>query len=155
MSVRLCVCVCVCVSVCLSQHFVTTPFGWFWWNFTQILLTKIWDDTFLIFWNFWFNDVITAFFVISLAALSRLQFLSNFIQIDILCSSAIGIVWDCKPAFSVNFFNSIWPTKMAKMTVKMKSCVKRKTKHRFVLILRRWRWIWPYSFRRLLYFPVE
>ena len=77
-------------------------------------------------------DVITNFFVISLAALSRLQFLSNFLQIDIFCSSSIGIVWDFKPAFSVSFFHSIWPTKMAKMTVKMKIFAKRKTNYRFI-----------------------
>ena len=81
--------------------------------------------------------------------------MSNFLQIDIFCSSAIGIVWDCKPALSVNFFNSIWPTKVVKMTVKIKICVKRKTKYRFVLILNRWWRIWPYFFRRLHHFPVK
>ena len=50
-------------------------------------------------------------------------------------------VWHCmglQTSFSVNVFNSIWPTKMAKMTVKIKICVKQITKHRFVLILSRW-----------------
>ena len=134
--------------VCLSQLFVAAPLGWFWWNFTQITLSKIWEDTFLIFWKFWLNDVITAFFMISFAALSRLQVHDKFLQIDISCSSAHDIVWDCKSAFSVNFFNPIWPTKMAKMTVKIKICVKLKTKHPFVSILSRWWRIWPYFLRR-------
>ena len=56
-------------------------------------------------------DVITAILMISIAALSRLQFLSDFLPIDILCSSAQDIDWDCKPVFSVNFFNPIWPIK--------------------------------------------
>ena len=55
----------VCLYVCVSQQFVAKPFGKFRWNFTQILTTKIQEDTFLIFFNFWFDDVITAFFVIS------------------------------------------------------------------------------------------
>ena len=130
----------VCASVCLSQPFISTPMGRFWWNFTQIILTKFWDDTFLIFWKFCLNDVITAFLMISFAALSCLQFLYDFLQNDILCSSTYCIVCYCKPAFSVDFFNPIWPSKMAKMTVKMKICVKRKTKHCNVLILCHW---WP------------
>ena len=123
------VCVSVCLSVCLSvrlsQHFIATPLDRFQRNFTESILSKIWDDTFLIFWKFWFDDVITAFLMISFTALSRLQFLCSFPQIDKLGFSAYGIVWDCKPAFSVNSFNSIWPSKMAQMTVKMDICVKR------------------------------
>ena len=69
--------------------------------------------------------------MISFAALSRLQVHDKFLQIDIPCSSAHDIVWDCKSAFSVNFFNPIWPTKMAKMTVKINICVKQKNKTLF------------------------
>ena len=82
-------------------------------------------------------DVITVIFMISYAALSRLYFSRNVLQFDILCSSAYDNVWDCKPTFSVYVFASIWPTKITKMTVKIKICVKRKRKHRFVLILSR------------------
>ena len=91
---------------------------------------------FSFFLNFALNDVITAFFVISLAALSHIQFLSIFFPIDILCSSANGIVCDCKPVFSINFFSTTWPTKMAKMTGKMKMCVKREKK-----IISCWYWV--------------
>ena len=42
------------------------------------------------------------------AALSRLQFLRNFLQIDKLCSSTHCFVWDCKPVFG-----SYLPSKMA------------------------------------------
>ena len=91
-------------------------------------------------------DVITVIFITSYAALSSLRFFRNVHQFDILCSSVYDIVWDCKPAFSVNVFNSIWPTKMSKLTVKIKICVKLKTKHRFVSILSRWWRIWPYFF---------
>ena len=45
------------------------------------------------------------------AALSRLQFLRNFLQIDKLCSSTHCFVWDCKPAFSVYIFYPKWPPK--------------------------------------------
>ena len=34
-------------------------------------------------------------------ALSRLQFLGNFLQIDTLCSSTNCFVWDCKPALKM------------------------------------------------------
>ena len=145
----------VCVSVCVSQHFIATPLDRFQRNFTESILSKIWDDTFLIFWKFWFDDVITAFLMISFTALSRLYFLCIFFLIDILWSSTTDIVWDCKPAFSVNFFNRIWPTKMAKMTVKTKICSKRKTKYSFVLILSRWWRIWLYFVCPLHNFPVK
>ena len=68
------------------------------------------------------------------------QFSSNWY----ITTLAKDIVRDCKPTFSVDFFNSIWPIKMAKMTVKINICVKIKTKHFFVLISSRWWRIWPY-----------
>ena len=145
----------VCASVCVSQHFIATPLGRFWWKFTQMTLTKFWEDSFLIFWKFYFNDVITAFLRFSFAALSRLQFLSIFLQNDISCFSAYDFVLDSKPAFSVNIFNSIWPTKIRKMTVKMKIFEKRKTKYRFVLTLSRWWQIWPYFLCRLHHSPIK
>ena len=99
---------CVCVSVCLSQPFIWTLFGRFWWNLDHMILTKIWDDTFLKFWKCCLNDVITAFFMFYDWALSHLQFLCNFLQIDICCSSTHGFVWDCNPAFSVHIFYPKW-----------------------------------------------
>ena len=69
------------------------------------------------------------FLIISVAALSSLQIMNIFcFQFDILCSSAFDIVWDCQPAFSVNFFESIWRTRMTKMTVKIKKICKTKKK---------------------------
>ena len=59
---------------------------------------------------------------------------------------AHDIVLDCRSAFSVYFFNPIWPTKTAKMTVRIKTRVKQKAKHRFVLVSSRWWRIWPYFF---------
>ena len=56
----LCVCLCVCVSVCLSQPFIWTLFGRFWWNLDHLILSKIWDDTFLRFWKCCFDDVMAA-----------------------------------------------------------------------------------------------
>ena len=124
-------------TIFLRRHFNTqfqrvyskTTRGTLKLNFKMLIFEKIGKNPLF--------DVITNFFLISLAALSCLQFSSNFLQIDIFCSSAIGIVWDCKSAFSVNFFHSIWPTKMAKMTVKMKLFAKRKTNYRFIQILSR------------------
>ena len=52
LSVCLFVCVSVCLSVCLSRWIFSTFFVRFWWKCTQMILTKIWDDTFFIFSNF-------------------------------------------------------------------------------------------------------
>ena len=46
------VCADVCVCVCLSGSLISTIFVRFWWKCTQMILTKIWDDTFFIFSNF-------------------------------------------------------------------------------------------------------
>ena len=73
-----------------------------------MILTKIWDDTFLTFWKCCLNDVITAFLMFYDGALSHLHFLCNFLQIDICCSSTHGFVWDCNPAFSVHIFYPKW-----------------------------------------------
>ena len=108
LSVRLCVCVCVCVSVCLYAPFIWTLLDRFRWNLDHMTLTKIWDETFLKFWKCCLNDVITAFLMFYDEALSHLQFLCNFLQIDICCSSTHGFVWDCNPAFSVHIFYPKW-----------------------------------------------
>ena len=50
----------VCVYVCLSQPFIWTLFGRFWWNLDHMILTRFWDDTFLRFWKCWSDDVIAA-----------------------------------------------------------------------------------------------
>ena len=53
-------CLCVRLSVCLSQPFIWKLFGRFWWNLDHMILRENWDDAFLRFWKFCFNDVITA-----------------------------------------------------------------------------------------------
>ena len=69
-----CVCLCVCVSVCQSGSLKATIFGRFLWNLEHMIITEIWDDTFLIFWKFCSNDVITATSRFFVGVLSRLQF---------------------------------------------------------------------------------
>ena len=101
------VCASVCLCVCLS-HFIWTLWDRFRWNLDHMILTKIWDETFLKFWKCCLNDVITAFLMFYDGALSHLQFLCNFLQIDICCSSTHGFVWDCNPAFSVHIFYPKW-----------------------------------------------
>ena len=101
------VCLCVCMYVCLSGSLEAAIFDRFLWNFNYMVLTKIWDDTFLRFWKFCSNDVITAFSRFFVGALSRLLFKCNFLQIDSFWSSAQYFVWDCKPAVSVNIFYPI------------------------------------------------
>ena len=100
LSVRLC--------VCLSQPFIWTLLDRFRWNLDHMILTKIWDDTFLKFWKCCLNDVITAILMFYDVALSRLRFLCNFLQIHICCSLTHCFVWDCNPAFSVHIFYPKW-----------------------------------------------
>ena len=68
--------------VCLSQLFVAAPLGRFWWNFTQITLSKIWEDIIQMFLKFYLYDVITAFFIDFLCGTLTLpnweQFSSNW-----------------------------------------------------------------------------
>ena len=66
------VCVCVRACVCLYGPLISTFLVRFCWNLDHIVLTKIWHDTFLKFWQFCFDDVITVFLLFSNAALSRL-----------------------------------------------------------------------------------
>ena len=107
------VCASVCVCVCLSQPLISTILGRFWWNLDHMILTKIWDDTFLKFWKFCFDDVITAFFLLFCnAALSCLQLLFKFLQTWSSFSLTHAFVWDCNPAFWVQIFYPIWPPKI-------------------------------------------
>ena len=120
LSVRVCVCVSVCMCVCLSGSLEAAIFDRFLWNFNYIVLTKIWDDTFLRFWKCCSDDVLMAFSRFFVGVLSRLQFLCNFLQIDTFWSSAQYFVWDCKPAVSVNIFYPIWPPKKTEKPLKQK-----------------------------------
>ena len=102
------VCLCVCLSVCLYAPFIWTLLDRCWWNLDHMILSKIWDETFLRFWKCYLDDVITAILMLFDGALSRLQFLCNFLQIHICCSSTHGFVWDCNPAFLVHIFYPKW-----------------------------------------------
>ena len=101
-------CLCVHVCVCLSQPFIWTILDRFRLNLDHMILTKNWDDTFLKVWKCCLNDVTTAILRLFDGALSHLQFLCNFLQIHICCSSTHGFVWDCNPAFLVHIFYPKW-----------------------------------------------
>ena len=100
--------VCVSVCVCVSRLIFSTIFVRFWWKCTQMIWTKIWDDTFFIFSNFCFDDVITAILYIFRWGTLMVVILSNFLQIDNMSSSTDGVEWDCKPAFYVIIFKAKW-----------------------------------------------
>ena len=76
------VCLSVCLSVCPSRWIFSTIFVRFWWKCTQMILTKIWDDTFFIFSKFCFDDVITAILYVfrwgTLTVVIFKQFSSNW-----------------------------------------------------------------------------
>ena len=108
------------LSVCLWSSLISTIFDRFCWNLDHIVLTKIWDDTFLKFSKFCFDDVITAILLFFNAALSHLQFLFNFLQTWSFFSSTHSFVWDCNPAFSAIIFYPIWPPKITENLLKTK-----------------------------------
>ena len=104
-----CVCVrlCVCLSVCLCVSSLQPKrMNRFWWNFTQ-MISRIFASVFFRgFWNFEFDDVIAAILHLRVAALSRSQFWSDFLQILIQEAHNSFIVWYWKSARSVNNFRS-------------------------------------------------
>ena len=103
-AIPVCASVCVCVCVCLSQPFIWTPWDRFRWNLDHMILTKIWDETFLNFFKCCINYVITAFYVLRWGTLTPsivVQFSSNLHIF--LCT-----VWDCNPTFSVHIFSPKW-----------------------------------------------
>ena len=106
-SVCLSVCASLCLSVCLSVSSLQPKrMNRFWWNFIQMILSIFASVIFRGFWNFEFDDVIAAILHLRVAALSRSQFWSDFLQI--LRQDAINscIVWYWKSARSVNNFRS-------------------------------------------------
>ena len=108
-----CVCVrlCVCLSVCLSVRLCVSSLqpkqmNRFWWNFTQMILSIFASVIFRGFWNFEFDDVIAAILHLRVAALSRSQFWSDFLQILRQEAHNSCIVWYWKSARSINNFRS-------------------------------------------------
>ena len=105
--VCLSVCLCVCLSVCLSVSSLQPKrMNRFWWNFTQMILSIFASVIFRGFWNFEFDDVIAAILHLRVAALSRSQFWSDFLQILRQEAHNSCIVWYWKSARSVNNFRS-------------------------------------------------
>ena len=66
------------VCVCVSGPLIATILSWFLWNLDHMILTKIWDYTFLRFWKCCSNDVITSILRFFYAAPSCLPFFYNF-----------------------------------------------------------------------------
>ena len=115
--VSFCLCVCVCLSVTEMCSETIGP-----------ILIKLVINNLILNLRRHCSHLLNNF-----AALSSSSPLS-FLQIYIACCSVYDIVLNCKPAFSVSSFNSIWPTKMAKLAVK-NDCAKRKTKSIFMFII--------------------
>ena len=80
--------------------------NWFWWNFPQIIWQIYAKDLFRGFWNFEFDDVIAAILHLRVAALSRSQFWSDFLQNLGQGTIKSCIVWYWKSARSINNFRS-------------------------------------------------
>ena len=78
----LCVCVSVCLSVCVYGLIISAIFDQIRSKFTQMILTKIWDDTFFSFSKFCFDDVITVILYVflwgTLTVVIFKQFSSNW-----------------------------------------------------------------------------
>ena len=99
------VCVCLCVCVCVSS-LQPKRINRFWWNFPQMIWQIFASVIFYGFWNFEFDDVIAAILHLRVAALSRSQFWSDFLQILTQEAHNSCIVWHWKSARSVNNFLS-------------------------------------------------
>ena len=105
--VRLCVCLSVRLSVCLCvSSLQPKQMNRFWWNFTQMISRIFASVIFRGFWNFEFDDVIAAILHLRVAALSRSQFWSDFLQNYGQGAINSFIVWYWKSARSVNNFRS-------------------------------------------------
>ena len=130
-----CLCVCASVrlsvrlSVCLSRWIFSTIFVRFWWKCTQMILTKIWDDTFFIFSNFCFDDVITVILYVfrcsTLMVVIFKQFSSNW-QHDFFYG------WVCMGLQTSVLRHHLQGKMTVGKTVKKRSNVKLKTNHRFL-----------------------
>ena len=104
---RVCVCLCVraCVRLCGSS-LQPKRLNRFWWNFIQMILSIFASVIFCGFSNFEFDDVIAAILHLRVAALSRSQFWSDFLQNLGQGTIKSCIVWYWKSARSINNFRS-------------------------------------------------
>ena len=157
----LCVCVSVCLSVCLSvcvylsQPLISKILGRFRWNLDHITLTKIWDDTFLKFLKFWFDDVISAFFVRFWVRHSNVfDFCAIFFKLIHFVLQLIALYGIANQRF--RFKSSIQNCRLNNgKTVKTKNCENRKAKRWFMLIWNRWLQIWQCLGRPLHNWPLK
>ena len=94
-----CLCVCMCVSSLQPKRM-----NRFWWNFPQIIWQIFASVIFRGFWNFEFDDVMAAILHFCVAALSRSQFWSDFLQIWTQVSLTHAGVCYWKSARSVDNF---------------------------------------------------
>ena len=125
----LCVCLSVRLCVCPSRWIFSTIFVRFRWKCTQMILTKIWDDTFFIFSNFCFDDVITVILYVfwwgTLMVVIFKQFSSNW-QHDFFYG------WVCMGLQTSVLRHFLQGKMTVGKTVKKRSNVKLKTNHRFL-----------------------
>ena len=108
-------------------------------------------DEFFIFWKFWLNDVITFFLSFLLRHSHALKFMKNFFKSTYYVFQLMTLFKIANqrfPLISSIQYGRLDHKNMAELTVKIKICVKQKTKHCFVLTLSRWWRIWPYFLRR-------
>ena len=103
--VCLSVCLCVCLSVCMCVSSLQPKrMNRFWWNFPQIIWQIFASVIFRGFWNFEFDDVMAAILHFCVAALSRSQFWSDFLQIWTQIFLMYGGVCYWKSARSIDNF---------------------------------------------------
>ena len=120
-SVCLYVCLCVCVSVCVCVSSLQPKrMNRFWWKFPQMIWQIFASDISRGFWKFEFDDVMAAILHFSYGALSRSQFLSDFLQIWIQVTKLFFTVCYWKSAKSVDKFWCYDGTKSTKFPPKIK-----------------------------------
>ena len=122
-------CLCVCLTVYVSRWIFSTNFVRFWWKCTQMILTKIWDDTFFIFSNFCFDDVITVILYVfrwgTLMVVIFKQFSSNWQHV-------FFYGWLCMGLQTSVLRHHLQGKMTVGKNVKKRSDVKLKTNHRFL-----------------------
>ena len=115
------VCMSVCMYVCLCVEALQPKrLCRFWWNFAQMIWQIFTCVIFFDFWKFKFDDVMAAILHFSYGALSRSQFLSDFLQIWIQVTKLFFTVCYWKSAKSVNKFRRYNGTKNTKFPPRIK-----------------------------------
>ena len=138
MEPRVCVCVCVCVWMFVSVSSLQPKrMNRLRWNFPQIIWQIFASVIFRGFWNFEFDDVMAAILHFCVAALSRSQFWSDFLQIWTQVSLTHAGVCYWKSARSVGNFRWLREPRFTKnrfFGAKIEIFEIRQAKCRFILI---------------------